>query len=346
MTHACEGSTPVARRPGCAIVPRAWLARFLWMTTLILSCSLPARAQDGDMEESGPATAAQPQTLDLRPQPVNGRVTRYQVWSQRHQTITMRSGPRAETASTQLQVNGQVTWTIDRAKSDGGSTCTMTMDWLTADLTLPDGTVQHNDSRQGRGETETVHRLLRAMAGVPIRVEVAADGSVQSVSGVDAVKRRVGEDLKSPDTLDFMESASDLATLPKAPASATPGRSSWDTNFTWNHDAGKLQQSIRHSLRGVEEIEGIPIAIIEGSGKLRLFPDLSQLPANSPKIDVRMTAGQINTQVLYDLQRHEAVGRHSNETRRIEMTVRLPQGTITRTLDEHLQSQALRIAEE
>ena len=59
-----------------------------------------------------------------------------------------------------------------------------------------------------------------------------------------------------------------------------------------------------------------------------------------------MTDGQIVTQVMFDLQRREAVGRNTMESRVIEIDVRGPQQSFKRTIDEQIHSQVLRVAEE
>jgi hypothetical protein len=283
--------------------------------------------------------------INLRPVPIAGRTSRFEFWSQRDQLISMRGLGNSESVTTRMVMKGNCTWTVDHARSDGSSTSVMTFDWITIDLTMPDGSVQTCDSRLNRGDNETVHKLLRAMAGVPVKCEVNSDGSIRRATGFDEVKRRAGEGIRPPDELDFIESASDLATLPFAPAEIEVGRS-WDGAFEWNHDMGKLQQTLRYTLAGVEEIEGISVATVTATGKSRLTPDQAKLPQGGPRIDVRLLEGSVRSQVIFDLNRHEAVGRHGDESRKIEMTVRLPQGTVTRTLDETIQSQTLRIAEE
>jgi hypothetical protein len=336
---------PLPRRRRQAQSPsdrQAALSAPLALLLLVLMAVTPTLAAD-EQQNSSPQTPAPP--ITLRPMPVEGRTSRYEFSSQRDQLVTMRGMGRNESVTTRMMVSGNCTWSVQRVRADGSSTCEMTFDWITIDLTMPDGSVQSCDSRLSKGDNDSVHRLIRAMAGVAVKCEVNSDGSVRRASGIDEIKQRAGEGIKPPDELDFIESASDLATLPFAPATIEVGRS-WDGTFEWNHDMGKLQQSLRYTLAGVEEIEGIPIATVTAVGKSKLTPDQAKLPQGGPRIDVRLLDGKVQTQVIFDLNRHEAVGRHSHESRQIEMTIRLPQGTVTRTLDETIQSQTLRIAEE
>lgn len=300
---------------------------------LLLGMGLPLAAQEGiDL-----------QSVNLRPQPVAGRVTRYWVWTQRDQAITMTAAGNRRSLSNRMEVEGECTWAIVSVRPDGGFSATMTMDWMTARLTMPDGAVHNNDSRRGRGDTEPVHQLIRAMSGVPLTCDVAADGTIQSVRGMDAMKRKAS-DAAIPDELDFIESATDLAVLSAAPESLASGRA-WDTRFRWSHELGHLQQDMRYTLSGVEDIEGIPVANVTGVAKVRLDLDRSKLPQGGPPIDIRLRSATFQTQVMFDLTRHEAVGRNTTDTRSIDTTIRLPQATISRVTDETIRSQVLRIEE-
>lgn len=285
-----------------------------------------------------------PAAVDLRPQFEQGRTTRYAAWTQRDQVITMTVNQQTRTVSTRMLVEGEIDWTIQQVRPDGSATATMTMDWMTASVTLPDGSVQHNDSRRPRGDTEGVHQLIRAMSGSPVTVEVAADGSILSVRGTGPMRRKAPEGF--PQDLDFIESASDLATIPHAPA---PGSvaigGSWDASFRWSHEMGHLLQNVRYTLAGLEEIEGVPLANVALSSRARLEVDRSKMPKDGPPVDVRLTEGGVTGQIMFDLSRGEAVGRNSVDRRVIDISVRLPQATIKRRIEETIQSQTLRIAE-
>ena len=147
---------------------------------------------------------------------------------------------------------------------------------------------------------------------------------------------------------DFMESANDLATLAKAPMTAAVN-DSWNAKFIWNHQLGQMHQSMRYTLQSVEEIEGIPLATVVGVAQLEMKPDNDRLGAEAgqgPEVRTRMTDGSFETQVMFDLQRHEAVGRNTIEYHQFQIDIQWPQQTVTRTVDEQIHSQILRIDEQ
>jgi hypothetical protein len=308
---------------------------------VVLLLCVPALAADAPAAK---APDQAPDTADLRPRFVAGRTARYDVWTLRDQQSTIKAGADTRSFGSRLEVRGQITWRVERVRPDGSATCVMTMDYLTADLTPSDGPMQHNDTRQSKGDSDTLHTLLRAMAGVPVRCEVAADGSIDKVAGTDGVRRKLPADVDAPDDLDYVETAADLATICGAPAATGLG-AAWNQDFIWNHEVGRLHQAMRYTLAGVEEIAGIPVATVNGTAKLKIEVDRSKLPADA-QVDVRLTAGDLTTQVMFDLQRHEAVGRNSYETRQIEAKIRAGDQSLIRVLNETIQSQALRIAEE
>lgn len=303
-------------------------------------------------------TAAAHAPLDLRPKYQAGRVSRFWVWTQRDQTTQVQSAGQSRNVAVRMVFEGELTWSVDRVHPDGSASCTMTVDWMSATLTDPQGATQSNDSRRASGDNDAVQRLLKAMAGVPIRLEMAADGRATSASGVEAIRQKAGEGVNVPDELDFLESASDLATLPAAPEPTKPANASgdpatpaiqaaWDAAFIWNHELGKMRYATRYNLLSREEIAGIPVATVRGESGLSLEVDPAKLavPAGGPRVDVRLVNGKHATQVMYDLQRGEAVGRDSTQTTRIEARMQMNGQTAIRITDETLRSQALRIEE-
>lgn len=318
-------------------------ARFILITAVGVLITL-ASSRHAAAQEAYTPPAIDLQAVQLRPQPAPGRTTRYWVWTQRDQTMTMSAAGNRRTLSNRMEVEGECVWRIVSVQGDGGFTATMTMDWMTVVLTMPDGSVQRNDSRRGRGETQSLHTLLQAMCGVAVTCDVAADGTIRSVRGTDAIRRKAGE-VPAPDDLDYVESATDLATLAGAPASLAAGRG-WATAFAWSHDLGTMRYDMRYTLAGVEEIEGIPVANVTGQARMKLDVDRSKIPKGGPAIDIRLQKSSFETQVMFDLVRHEAVGRHTTDSRTIATTIRLPNAAVSQTTDEVIRSQVLRIGEE
>lgn len=296
---------------------------------------------------TGAAAQAQsePAPLNLRPQWQPGQTARYEIWGRRVRSMEMSVGGRSRQTSVTIDTTGEITWTVDRVKPDGGATCIMTLDWMTATITPSEGEVQRNDSRRAQGDAPMVHDLLRAMAGVPLTVEVAPDGSIEDVRGVDAIRRRAQHEEMVPEELDFIESANDLATVPDVPAALEPG-DTWQAEYRWTHEMGFLHHDVTYTLAGVEHLAGIPVATVEARGDLELEVDRSKMPDNAPPIDVKLVGGDVRSQIMFDLQRHETVGRNTVQRTTIDVAIRLPQQTISQRTQETVQSQALRVAEQ
>jgi hypothetical protein len=292
-------------------------------------------------------TAFADEAVDLRPQWRDGQTSRYQFWTTRTQAMTMTAGGQTRSAESVVETEGEVTWRVERRRADGGFTCTMTLDWMTATLIGPDGQRVRNDSRRGTGEAESVHALIRAMAGVPLTIEVAPDGRITRASNVEAMQRRFTAGDFPIEPLDFIETATDLAVLAGAPAELRPN-GTWRMDFRWTHELGHINHDTTFRLAGVEQIEGVPIATVTTTARKRLDIDRDKLPPTQPggpQVDVRMTASDHQGQVMFDLLRREAVGRNSIDSRTIQTTIRLPNATINQQLVETVQSQALRIEE-
>ncbi len=298
-----------------------------------------------------PALAEDDPSYNLRPQWSPGQTARYEVWSSRTQHATVTLGGQSRTTDLTMVSEGEITWVVDKVKPGGAATCTMTIDWLTLDYTPEDGKTLKNDSRKGSGDIEPFHALLKAMSGVPIKVTVGPDGTVTKVQGVKAVGAKIKPELKEmvPDDLDFIETATDLASLVAAPESLQIGKK-WKAGqkWTWSDSPfeGYMHHDMSFTLSGVEEVAGLPIAVVDGRSKLKLELDRSDLPDGMPPFDVKLIKGELQTQVMFDLSRAEAVGRNSIQTTTIDVTIRMPNATITRRVEQTLQGQSLRIEEE
>ncbi len=297
------------------------------------------------------ARADEAESYDLRPSWTPGQTSRYEVWSSRAQHATVTLAGQSRTIDITMVSEGEIIWTVDKVKSDGSATCTMTIDWLTLDYTPDDGKTLKNDSRKGKGDIEPFHALLKAMAGVPIKVTVGPDGTVTKVQGVKAVAAKIKSELKEmvPEDLDFIETATDLATLVAAPDSVAVGKN-WKAGMKWTwSDApfeGYMHHDMAYTLSGIEQMAGLRIAVIDGRSKLKLELDRSDLPEGMPPFDVKLIKGELQTQILFDLSRSEAVGRNSIQTTTIDVTIRMPNASITRRVEQTLQGQALRIEED
>ncbi len=303
-----------------------------------LACAMPAL----------PADAQDTEALSLRPQWTQGQSARYAFWTTRQRETTMRFDSQTQEDTTTIQSEGEVTWTVDRARPDGSYLCTMTLDWMTADITDNDGETSTNDSRKRKGDVPFIHDLVRAMSGKPLKVTVNADGSVAKVEGVKAIRNAAEDPDSAPEALDFEETASDLASLVFAPETAEIG-DDWDASFRWTHELGHLDQDWTFRVTGTEDIAGVPIAIVTGETTgLDLDPDtlIDEMPEDAPPVHVDLKKAKGQLRVLFDLTRSEAVGRESSLETTIDMNIALPNGgSFQRSIHETITSQTLRISE-
>jgi len=286
---------------------------------------------------------AQTRTFNLRPQFEEGRTARYSVWTVRRQDITLTIGEQRRVVSVQYEIDGEMTWKIQSVNDDGSATCMMTYDWLTFTLTNSEGKKQVNDSRRSSGDTEAIHDVLTSVAGQPLQVQMNADGSARSISGVDAIRARADDPDRMPEERDFLETASDLATVPFVP-DALALKDTWNAKFSWGHEMGTLHHDTTFTYTGIEALAGIPVASVRGTAKLKLEPDYSQVPDDAPKMTVTLQEGTVQHQILMDLSRHEAVGR--NVMQQAVFKIKTEGSEVVRVMKETIQSQAMRIEEQ
>lgn len=329
----------------------------LWTAVLgsvMLQSSFAAENADTPLPVASvsPAEAPLPelgtQPLDLTPHFVQGRTSRYAIWQQRSQHEVLQMGGQQRENSTMITLTGEVTWTVAKVRPDGSATCTMTNDKLRMVIEASDGTKVVCDTTLPSGDNETMYRFLKALVNVPIAVEMSADGKALSVSGQQVVKQRLGSDLQqmAPADEDFLQDATDAITLSGASAT-TAMNNQWSQAFDWSHEVGRMRLNMQYQLVNAEWIAGIPIATINQTAKPVIIPDYSKIPPGGPKVHIQQTNGNFQYQILFDLQRHEAVGSNAIREIGLRTTITLPKNNIlTRQLNEEVQVQTLRIAEQ
>jgi hypothetical protein len=194
--------------------------------------------------------------------------------------------------------------------------------------------------------------FFKALTDAPLKATLRADGTVASLEGAEAIKARMNEEESAfaPDALDWMEMVSDLATVPGAPADAASG-ARWEHEASWNHDVmgqrvGRNVQKASFTLQGVESVAGIPVATLSATGTQRLEADLSSLPEGGQGLQVSLPEGRFTQQVMFDLQRHEVVGRHSTEAQTTRIERAAGDVAIAQLIREVNVGQVLRVAEE
>lgn len=337
-TPAYQRRSPAARR--------AFYIFALAALLLPLTGASTAVAQNDD-------AGSESLVFNLQPKPKAGQVSRYEIWTARTQfTSRTINGQASGDAQTKIEVNGEISWTINSVAADGSYEATMLFDYLSVDVTLPTGDVRSVDSRKPNpGEPlSTMHDLVSSMSTTPLDVSMTADGSVKGVRGVDRIRNAVGEENDPPTELDFIESASDLATLLEAPAAAAIG-DRWTVDRTWSREIAQLDADLTtrttYTLASVENIAGIELATVTGTSKCTLepdMPDMSQLPANAPRPRFTATA-DITSAIMFDMSRNEAIGRNATENLRLQVDIQTPQANVQTVFEEVIQSQALRISE-
>lgn len=332
------------------------LAATLALLTLLLGVVTLAMATPPGSPAPGNTSGGEgviPGTIDLRPQWTAGQTSRYEFWNQMQQTSLAKLGDRSQTTSATIEVEGEVTWTVDKVNADGSSVCTMTLDWMKYTNTPSEGKAITIDSRKSpSADTKVMHELLAAMAEVGLTVEIAPDGHVTKVKGLDKMKGKTSQPDFIPSELDFEETASDLAAIAYAPQpfahENSGGQKGWKVDFRWEHDLGKMDQKWTYELARVEDIAGVPVAVVTGAGKFKLDPEEPEgRPADAPPVNVKLLEGSAESEVLFDLSRREAVGRHSTSREKVQITVSFPDGRkFVRTLSEDSVGQVIRLSEE
>lgn len=328
------------------------LTLLLGMVTLVMATPAPGSTPGSAPGNSNAVDGIT--TVDLRPQWAEGQSARYEFWNQMEQTSHVKLDDKSQTTASTIEVEGEVTWTVDRVNADGSSVNTMTLDWMKYASTPTKGEAVTVDSRKSATPaTKLMHELLSAMAKVRLTVEVAADGHVTNIKGLDQMKAKTSQPEFIPSALDFEETASDLAAIAYAPSpiAYTAGQGNpkpWKADFRWEHDLGKMDQRWDYTLDRVENIAGVPVAVVTGKGQFKLDPDVSDdRPADAPPVNVKLLEGTATSEVLFDLSRHEAVGRHSTGREKVQVTVSFPDGRrFVRTLTEETVGQVIRLSED
>jgi hypothetical protein len=280
---------------------------------------------------------------DLRPRWVEGRVTRYRFETRRSDDMSMSVNDQNREATTVMQSSGEMTWTVQEVRDDGSARVTLVYDWLKLSFTPPQGEAQAGDSREAGG-FEPLKDLCDAVAGSPLTVTFAADGSVDKLEGYEAIKEKAEFPEGVPGRLDFLESVTDKICLPGAPAEAESG-DAWEQQFAWNHRMGKMAYDTTYELVGVEPMAGIPVATIRSESELELEVNREDMPPDAPPIDTNMESASASEDVLFDLSRNEVVGRYGIESYMIRININAPQAQVNQRITQTVTHKLLRIEE-
>jgi hypothetical protein len=287
---------------------------------------------------------AESDAINLQPQFEPGRTSRYSLYTQRDSRMEVSFNGRDQSFERGTLVEGEATWTVERVHADGSARCVLVIDWLAVTVTSPDGDRISSDSRRGGGDNPGLDEVVNALARTPLSYDISPAAVIRRVEGLRDIQRQLRdlpEDAFSE--ADLMEMAYDLAIVGSAPAEARPG-AAWRHELERSHELGTFHVRMDYELVGSEWIEGQAVASLQGHGRLRFEPRKSDGPA---QVDVALRDPSCEEQIMWDLDRHEVVGRHESRAYTLAMTIRFgDQGSIRQTLTESVLGQVLRIAEE
>jgi hypothetical protein len=297
-------------------------------------CALPLASAD----------AQEAQSFDLRPMWQEGQTARYQVVTSRLNTIELSGLPGgAKKRQTAMRISAEATWQVLEVDPDGGGICRMTVEKMQMELTGPEGQKLSTSQQGGDKELQAVQKLIKALTDKPVELVIDSNGQIDQVRGFQAVQRAAGPAGEQLEERDFREMAGELAVVIGGVDDAKPGRT-WRQKFKWSHDAGDLVLDSRYKLLGVEQIEGIGVAMINRESDIDIELDKSQMPPDAP-IRVKTSEGKQTTQIMFDLSRHEVVGRNIDRKLEVAVQLSLAGRSVTQSIREQLNTQVLRIAE-
>jgi hypothetical protein len=307
---------------------------------------------------AAPAVAQDAEATNLRPKWTVGQSATYAFWGKTQKDETAQILGQEQSETTTFVSEGKVTWRVDAVNEDGSATCTMQLVTLTFTIKAGENEPIKMESDNPSGDRPAFDNLMSAMTSTPMTITVAADGSIDKVEGIDALATAAGTEAQEadiiPEELDFKETASDLATLIAAPATATPGQT-WNATNTWNHEdvfpqaETTAKWDTTYTFDSIGLIAGVPIATIKTESDVDIQVDLSELPEGAPDIDIQISDTSAKGEVLFDLSRNEAVARNETMKYTASITVAPPRPelpAITVKVVETNQSQLLRVSED
>lgn len=307
---------------------------------------------------TAPALAQDAAPTNLRPQWTAGQTAKYDFWGKTEKAETAKILGQEKSETTTFISEGKVSWVVNEINDDGTATCTMQLTKIKFTIKAGENEPLTFDSDNPTGDRPAFDSLMAAMTQTPLTITVNADGTIDKVEGIDELNTAAGDEAAEadmiPDELDFKETASELATLISAPASATPGQT-WNATNTWNHEDvfpnadTQAKWDTTFTFDSVGQIAGVPIATIKTKSDVDIEVDLSELPEGAPDIDIQISDTSASGEILFDLSRHETVARHDTMTYTAAITVAPPRPelpAITVKIVETSQSQLLRVSED
>ncbi|MDH3582881.1 MAG: DUF6263 family protein [Phycisphaerae bacterium] len=281
---------------------------------------------------------------DLRPIWKKGRTSRYQVTQTEVTTLEVRG--MTQPRQTLMDMELKVAWEILEADADGGGTARMTFSDLALVMTGVNGDKSRATAEAADEKLAGARTWIQAMSDTPLRVTVDADGSISKVRGFEAIRRKAGEQGDRLDENYFKEIAMDLAVLFGGTENREAG-DSWKLAHGAAHRMGQISYDSTYEMQGVENIAGIPVAMVNRNSKMSFEPRLpDDLPADAPEVDVRVSESDHRAQIMFDTSRREVVGSNMSQTLELEIRRQVLDRELVTVMREESNTQMLRIQED
>ncbi|MEM6393505.1 MAG: hypothetical protein AAF797_12080 [Planctomycetota bacterium] len=217
-------------------------------------------------------------------------------------------------------------WQVKEVRRDGSSVCVMVYESQRyeekelGNAFAKNGEWIHRSAGAGKGAKRgenagIVQDLMDATVGKELTFEVKVDGTVEYMSGLDAIRAAAkwpqflaGED-------HFVRVASELVVLPGVPQSLKIGEA-WDHKELREGDAINFEVPTRYErivetrLTRAELAEGVPVATLETSASQEFKIDPTRFPEHIRSVEARYVEPKIHSGIHFDLDRREVVARH------------------------------------
>lgn len=288
-------------------------------------------------------------TANLEPIWEDGQTSRYQSVTRR-QVDQVRTIMGKTNKSRQLMVfDAKVKWEVLDAAEDGGGEVEMKIESLEMKMTGPDGKTYSASAKNADEPLASAQSLMKGLTSRPVKMRVAADGTIERVRGWEALADAAGDAGDSLTEQDFRELAVELALLPGGKAEATRG-TTWEQAFNWSHEMGELKLDTEYKVVALERVAGVPLANVQAKSEVDFeidrekFGQLGQ-GGQGPKVDLKFRGGKQVGQIMFDLSRHEIVGHNINRQLKFQMDLDYKGRSFRQEMTHSMNTQVIRLDE-
>lgn len=295
-----------------------------------------------------PALAsAQDQTLTLRPAFKEGQTRTYEEWALWTTTTDVQFPGGVNNRQEILKVNALTRWEVLRVRPNGSATCKLSVDWieLQIEASARGETDRFTvDTRKGPGDHKPIHDSLSEVVNNPLTYTFAPDGTIEKVDGVNQRKLRidnVGLDRLKQEAIFGVASETQPGNLP---ATLREGSTWKQTLDGYAFENINLELPLQYQAQTITTIEDVPIAIVSVTARPKLIePETPPLPPGATPPDFQPGPTSYDSEIFFDLDRREVAARHSSQSQSYTLRLNAPNGNITVTRTEAIQSQSLRV---